>query len=69
MRRRHHHQHPVARQLEFLNPNPPSPPYESLAWDSLPHQIQCAVRALVTRLLIEHVSGEALDPRSSADDR
>jgi hypothetical protein len=67
MHRRRRHQH-SAHQLEFLSPIPPSSQYESPAWHSLPHQIQCVVTALVTRLLIEHVTGETRDPRSSADD-
>jgi hypothetical protein len=68
MHRRRRHQFPLAHQLEFLNPNPPSSQCESPAWHSFPHQIQCVVTALVTRLLVEHVGGETHDPRSSGDD-
>jgi hypothetical protein len=68
MRRRRRHQLTLARQLEFLNSNPPSSLCESPAWHSFPHQIQRAVTALVTRLLVEHAGGETHDPRGSLDD-
>ena len=68
MHRRRRHQVPLARQLEFFNPNPPPSQCESPAWHAFPHQIQCVVTALVTRLLVEHVCGETHDPRSNVDD-
>ena len=56
------------RQLDFLDPNPPSARAVPPQWSSLPQQTRCALTGLVTRLLVDHAGGEPRDPRSSADD-
>lgn len=66
-RRRHQTQTPD-RQLDLLDPNPPSARCASPQWNSLPQQTRCALTDLVTRLLVEHAGGETRDPRSRADD-
>jgi hypothetical protein len=67
-RRRRHQTRTLNRQLDLLDPNPPSARCAGPQWNSLPHQTQCALTDLVTRLLIEHAGGDMCEPRSRADD-
>jgi hypothetical protein len=66
-RRRRQTQTPV-RQLDLLEPNPPSTCGASPEWNSLPRPTRCALTDLVVCLLVEHAGGETRVPRSRADD-
>ena len=66
--RRHRRTQTLDRQLDFLDPNPPSARGATPQWSSLPQQTRCALTGLVTRLLVDHAGGETRDPRSRAND-
>ena len=56
------------RQLDFLDPKPPSARGATPQWISLPQPTRCALTGLVTRLLVDHAGGETRDRGSCADD-
>lgn len=65
---RHRHRIPD-RQPDLFATVPPPAPDPAPGWSNLPDRTRQAVTGLMTRLLIGHVAGAAVQQGSDADER
>jgi hypothetical protein len=66
--RRHRQTMIPNRQFELFEPDPPAEGALTPDWSALPERTQRELTDLMTRLLVDHASGEARDPGEAVDD-